>query len=63
MAGRQSMKTKARVKENAATASSWLQPRRWIELVLLAWAIAVGVYYYDELGFIDLAGELVSRLG
>ena len=51
------------MKEKAVTESSWLQPRRWVELLLLAWSIAVGAYYYIELGFVGLAQDLVSKIG
>lgn len=41
--------------------NQWLRPRRWIELVLLSWAIGIFFYYYSLLGYIDLLRDLLSR--
>ena len=39
------------------------RPRRWIELILVAWAVGVGVHYYRAMGFIDLIRDLLGGGG
>ncbi len=43
--------------------SVWLQPRRWVELILVAWAVGVGVHYYRTMGFIDLIRDMLGGGG
>ncbi len=40
--------------------SPWLMPSRWIELLMLTWAIGVGVHYYRAMGFIDLVFSMLG---